>query len=120
MRLVAGREVPTDAVWPSRNGGGLGREAIRQIFAQISTEFLGYAINPHATRSAMATRILTDDPRALSTASLALSHSDTSTVTLFYDELGPRLTQERYAEIMERTRIEAREIRRGATESDAA
>jgi integrase len=118
VRLTANREVPTDAVWPSMKGGGLARATIRQIFTQITTEFLGYAINPHPTRSAMATRILTDDPRALSTASLALTHSDIGTVTQFYDESGSRLAQEKYLEIIAHDRgRSARRIPRGGRRS---
>jgi site-specific recombinase XerD len=92
-RLLTRCKQPTDAVWLSRKGGPLGQPGVALTFKRIGQKMLGYPINPHGVRHLQATRILDDDPRAQTTASLALAHSDPSTVSQFYDQSGSKAAQ---------------------------
>jgi len=101
VRLLARCKCPTDAVWLSRKGGPLGPNGIALAFKRIGEEMLGYPINPHCVRHALATRILDNDPQDLATASLALAHSDISTVSQFYDQSGSRAAQAVWLQVLD-------------------
>jgi site-specific recombinase XerD len=92
-RLLTRGGHPSDAVWLSSLGEPLRDQSIWLTFKQIGQEMLGYPINPHSVRHVQATRILNNDPQALTTASLALAHTDISTVSEYYDQGGSKAAQ---------------------------
>jgi integrase/recombinase XerD len=91
----------TDAVWLSRKGGPLSTQGCTVVFRWIGQEMLGYPLNPNCVRHVQATRILDNDPRDLKTASLALAHTDLSTVSTFYDQSGSRAAQAVWLQVLD-------------------
>jgi integrase len=85
-RMLTGKSVETDALWVSpRTKRKIKTQRVAGAFTDMAEEMLGYRVNPHSVRHVQASRILDDDPRALTTASLALAHRHESTVSQYYD-----------------------------------
>lgn len=117
-RLAARGAGATDALWVSCRGGPLSPQNIQWVFRRVGVEMLGYPINPHAARHVQATRILDDDPRALEIASLALAHSDISTVSQYYDQSGSQGAQAAWLELVAELQFGERQRRGGQRNRD--
>jgi len=94
----------TDAMWLSRKGGQLSTGGCALVFARIGQEMLGYPINPNSVRHVLATRILDNNPRDLTTAALALAHNDLGTVSMFYDQSGGKAAQTAWLQLLDELR----------------
>lgn len=78
----------TEAVWANRRAGELGYGAAPTLFAAIGKRLLGYPIVCHDFRHAVATSMLTRDPRKIRVASGQLTHGSVSVVNKYYDHSG--------------------------------
>jgi hypothetical protein len=61
---------------------------LRGVFQRLGQRTVGRPINVHVTRHALATTIMTRDPRDLEVASAALAHRGTTSVNRVYDRSG--------------------------------
>jgi hypothetical protein len=58
------------------------------VFQRLGKRTVGGPINVYVTRHALATTIMTRDPRDLEVASAALAHRGTTSVNRVYDRSG--------------------------------
>jgi site-specific recombinase XerD len=103
-RLLDRCRYPSHAVWLSTKGRELSAPGGALVFARIGQEMLGYPLNPNCVRHVQATRILENDPRDLTTASLALAHTDLATVSMYYDQSGSNAAQMVWRQVLDELR----------------
>jgi hypothetical protein len=76
------------ALWVNQWGERLAATALRRVFQRLGKRTIGRPINVHVTRHALATTIMTPDPRDLEVASAALAHRGTTSLNRVYDRSG--------------------------------
>ena len=73
------------ALWISHEEGPLDDAAFYNIFDRMGRRLVGRPISVHATRHALATGIMDENPADIELASAALAHRGTSSVNRTYD-----------------------------------
>jgi integrase len=86
-RLLSGRD-DHGQLWVGAGGRPLAKSAFYGLFMRRSQELCGRRIHPHLVRHAMATELLTEDPRAVRTAAAALTHKGVKSITAHYNHSG--------------------------------
>jgi hypothetical protein len=70
------------ALWVNRWGERLEATGLRGVFQRLGKRTIGRPLTVQVTRHALATTIMTRDPRDLEVASAALAHRGTTSVNL--------------------------------------
>jgi integrase len=112
MHLLTGRGNAGSALWISNEGGRLAATSFAAAFRQVTTQFLGYRVNPHALRHGAATAILGTQSLQTDLASAVLAHKDPTTVDRFYDLSGNEAAQALWRDLLRKFR-KRRGTRRG-------
>jgi integrase/recombinase XerD len=76
------------ALWVSRRGGPMSREAIYGCIIVHTREVLGRPVNPHLFRDCVATSIAIEDPRHVGIVWRLLGHQTPSTTEQYYNQAG--------------------------------
>jgi site-specific recombinase XerD len=98
--LLSSRANAGSALWISNEGRRLAATSLAVAFRQVTTQLLGYKVNPHALRHGAATAILGTQPLQTDLASAVLAHKDPTTVDRFYDLSGSEAAQALWRDLL--------------------
>ena len=74
------------ALWVSKTGSPMSREAIYHCITTRTCHILGRPINPHLFRDCVATSIAIEDPTHIDIASGLLGHHTPATTEMYYNQ----------------------------------
>jgi integrase len=88
------------ALWISLRGGPLSYGEILHAFRQTSRRLIGVPMTVHACRTALASSLLRQDPRALGLAGAALAHRSVDTTLRFYAQGGAKAANRHWLRLL--------------------
>ena len=87
LRMRRGSPSPVGgALWLSKTGSPMGRDAIYHCITVRTREALGRSINPQLFRDCAATSVAVEDPRHIGIAWRLLGHRSPSTTEMYYNQ----------------------------------